>query len=70
MANIFLENTSLSIGAIVSLFGIIAAHRLITHRERKNRTVDGKSFSSILQFVLGFTCTLGINDEGRRSLCL
>ena len=36
MDNIFARNITWSIGIIVGLFGIIAAHRLFSHRDRKN----------------------------------
>lgn len=37
MNNIFSENITWAIGIIVVLFGIIAAHRLVLHREKRNR---------------------------------
>lgn len=36
MSNIFSENIPWSIGLIVVLFGIIAAHRLVSYRDKKN----------------------------------
>ena len=36
MNNIFSENITWSIGIIVILFGILAAHRLILYREKRN----------------------------------
>ncbi len=36
MGNIFSENIPWAIGLIVILFGIIAAHRLVSYRDRKN----------------------------------
>jgi len=37
MANIFSENILWSIGSIIILFGILAAHRLASYRDKKNR---------------------------------
>jgi hypothetical protein len=37
MNNIFSDNITWSIGIIIVLFGIIAAHRLIMYREKRNK---------------------------------
>lgn len=36
MANIFADNPTWSIGIIVGLFGVIAAHRLVSYRNKKD----------------------------------
>jgi len=36
MENIFFNNLTWSIGIIIGLFGIIAAHRLVSYRDKKN----------------------------------
>lgn len=40
MNNIFSENITWSIGIIVILFGIIAVHRLILYREKRNKFLE------------------------------
>jgi hypothetical protein len=36
MGNLFADNPTWSIGILVGLFGIIAAHRLVSYREKRN----------------------------------
>jgi hypothetical protein len=45
--NIFSENITWAIGIIVILFGIIATHRLVLHREKRNKfSAEAANFRS------------------------
>jgi hypothetical protein len=43
MSNIFSENLTWSIGIIIGLFGIIAAHRLVSFRENRKSMISASS---------------------------
>lgn len=55
MTNIFAENITWSIGIVISLFVIIAAHRLVLFRQKRNKIVEAseKFRNKILAELVG-----------------
>ena len=53
MSNIFAENITWSIGIVIVLFGIFAAHRLVLYREKMNKRIEAsEKFRNIILSVL------------------